>query len=391
MPRHAKHIRETPSANDAQQQAAPAAPVEAPSAEAATAAAPGSATAVGSATAAAPAPEPAPAPASAPASAPAPMPASVAPTTSPTPVAQTVPTKPRTGLRAAVAIILILIVLAGAAGAILVLRPPFAEGVLQALGIVSAPAENASSSAEDVQEAVFSAIDDTEPTALEQATMDAEAKEKARTPIIAQCNGVDLHSPIAMADLTGLLFHQASNEYALILTTDLPEADYERVADDGTMRINHDQEGSAGAWADTEALHLWRDTADTEIDTCIDVGGLAGTTVVSPVDGTVVLIRDYVLEGEVDDIEIHIQPTGRPDLDCVLIHTYDPLVKAGDRVEAGITPISHVRDIEKDLDDVQLGFFTPEGVGGNHTHVQVNDTNYKDYRERRLSGAVAAP
>ena len=111
------------------------------------------------------------------------MPASVAPTTSPTPVAQAVPAKPRTGLRVAVAIILILIVLAGAAGAILVLRPPFAEGVLQALGIVSAPAENASSSAEDVQEAVFSAIDDTEPTALEQATMDAEAKEDRKSVV----------------------------------------------------------------------------------------------------------------------------------------------------------------------------------------------------------------
>ena len=39
---------------------------------------------------------------------------------------------------------------------------------------------------------------------------------------------------------------------------------------------------------------------------------------------------------------------------------------------------------EADLTDVQLGFFTPEGVGGNHTHGQVNDANFPDYREKKL-------
>ena len=154
------------------------------------------------------------------------------------------------------------------------------------------------------------------------------------------------------------------------------------------MRINRNQENAGDQWADVEALHLYRTADDTELDTSIDVGGAAGTTVVSPVDGTVVLVKDYLLYDELPDIEIHIQPDGHPDLDVVLIHTTDPVVKAGDHVEAGITPISHVRNIDDYLTDVQLGFFTPEGVGGNHTHVQVNDATYPGYRERKLEGAI---
>ena len=305
---------------------------------------------------------------------------------------------PRKGLVAALAIVLLLIILAAAVIAVIVVQPPFARGALEALGIASPAASTASAASAEAGTAAdgehgghngaFSVIDDPAPTAEERAAMDAEAKEKARTPLLAQCNGIDLHMPIAMADLTGILFHQASNDYALVATTQIPEADYDRVEAERTMRINRDQEGAPDAWADTEALHLWRETDDTDMDTSIDVGAMAGTTVIAPVDGTVVLIRDYRLYDEMDDIEIHIQPDGRPDLDVVLIHTYEPLVKAGDHVEAGITPLSHVRDIEAELTDVQLGFFTPEGVGGNHTHVQVNDANFEDYRQRRLSGAI---
>ena len=286
------------------------------------------------------------------------------------------------GLRIFAVIVLVLVILAAACVSVLVIRPPFAEGVLSALGIASQTAED------DGQPASFNAVSDALPTEEQQSTIESEALEASRTPYIAESGGILMRSPIAMADLTGVLFHQASNEYALPITTQVPEADYDTVADNRTMRINHDQVNEEGAWADTEALHLWRTSDDTEMDTSIDIGAAAGTTVVSPVDGTVVLIRDYRLYDELDDIEIHIQPDGRPDLDVVLIHTYDPLVKAGDHLQAGITPISHVRDIEATLTDVQLGFFTPEGVGGNHTHIQVNDTNFEDYREKRLEGAI---
>ena len=220
----------------------------------------------------------------------------------------------------------------------------------------------------------------------EAAYYEAHKGRPKVNPLVAQYSDVDLRSPIAPADLTGVLFHQASLKYGLVMTTELPDADMERIAATRSPRVNQDQ--LEGEWLDAEAMHLWRAADTTDMDTSIDVGALPGTIVRSPVTGTVVLLKDYKLYGQVDDIEIHIQPDGHPDLDVVLIHTTDPLVKAGDRVQAGVTEISHVRDIAKDLTDVQLAFYTPDGDAGNHTHVQVNDANYEGYRANKLAGAI---
>ena len=318
--------------------------------------------------------------------------------------------KRRKPVAAIVATLLVLVV--AAAAVVVVVRPPFAEGVLQTLGIppvlassaqsvdsASASAASSPSSAATTSSsesltlngprgAEFAdATHDAEPTAGQRAEIEAYEKKLRQTPLVARCGPLMLHCPIAVSKLTGLLFHQASYKYGLKLETEIPEADYDRVADERTMRINTAQKPGQGNWVDGEALHLWRTTDSTDLDTSIDIGALPGTTVVSPVDGTVVLVKNYKLYDELDDIEIHIQPDGYPTWDVVLIHTTNPVVKAGDRVEAGITPISQVRDIETALTDVQLGFFTPEGIGGNHTHLQVNDATYPEYREKKLAGA----
>ena len=203
-------------------------------------------------------------------------------------------------------------------------------------------------------------------------------------PYVATCSGITLACPIAPADLTGILFHQASYGYALPLETQLPAANIEAIGRDNPAFVDNEQ--FEGTWLNAEAMHIWRTTDATDMDTSIDIGAPAGTTLRSPVTGDVVLVKDYLLYNEVPDVEIHIQPEGRPDLDVVLIHTEAPLVKAGDHVEAGITEISHVRDIATPLVDVQLYFYTAGDDPGNHTHVQVNDANYPNYRETKLQG-----
>lgn len=239
----------------------------------------------------------------------------------------------------------------------------------------------------ETEERIVATEDADLPTAQEEAEYYETHKGRPKVcPLIAQCSGIDLRSPIAPADLTGVLFHQASYRYGLVMTTELPEADMERIASTRQPYANREQ--TEGDWLDAEAMHLWRAADATEMDTSIDVGAAPGTTVRSPVTGTVVLVKDYLLYNEVPDIEIHIQPDGRPDLDVVLLHTADPLVKAGDKVEAGVTQISHVRDIAKDLTDVQLGFYTPADDAGNHTHVQVNNADYENYRAEKLAGAI---
>lgn len=283
-----------------------------------------------------------------------------------------------------VVLLVLVTVLLAAASALVIVRPPFAQPLLERVGLADSKLPGNTENAGQGQS--FSELSDAGMTDDELAAAEAERLERLRTPLIAQVSGIDLHTPIAAADLTGVLFHQASNDYALVLSTKLPEADANKALEKRKIRINADQQN--GSWLDADAIHVWRTDDTTDMDTSIDVGARPGTTVVSPVTGTVVLVRDYLLYEEVPDIEIHIQPKGRSDLDCVLIHTTDPIVKAGDELEAGITPISHIRDIEKDLTDVQLSFYTPEGVGGNHVHVQVNDASSKWYRKNRLSGAI---
>ena len=299
--------------------------------------------------------------------------------------------KGRRGIVAAVVVSLVLVAAVCACAAIVILRPAFAESALETLGVPaigiganSSGAGPSASSSNELHE--LTAANDVAPTDEEVAAAKEQEALAKRTPLLARCAGVDIRSSIAPADITGILFHQASYEYALPLETELPEADYETVADTRVIPVNNAQ--TEGEWLDAEVLHLWRTDDDTDMDTSIDLGALPGTTVRAPVDGTVVLVRDYMLYDEMPDIEIHIQPEGRPDLDCVLIHTTDPLVKAGDRVRAGVTPLSKVRDIEAWLTDVQLGFFLPEGVGGNHTHIQMNDTTFEDYREKKLKDAI---
>lgn len=293
------------------------------------------------------------------------------------------------GIRGAVvAFLVVVVVVVAALLVVLVLRPPFAQPLFDRIDAMqlSSGAAGSSASREGERAESFASLADAAPTEAERAAEEEEWKRNHVTPYIARCGDLMLHSSITPADLTGILFHQASYNYALPFETELPEADYETVASNRSMRINHDQ--VTGEWLDAEALHLWRTTDATAMETSIDEGGLAGTSVRAPVSGTVVLVRDYMLYDEVPDIEIHIQPDGHADLDCVLIHTTDPAVKAGDHVDGGITEICKVRDIEKDLTDVQLYFFTPEGVGGNHVHVQVNDANYEGYRKEKLKGAV---
>ena len=245
-------------------------------------------------------------------------------------------------------------------------------------------AEGASSEAAP-QASTFSELADAEPTEAELAQAEEERKRTQPTPLVARYGDVDIHCCITPEELTGVLFHQASYNYALVMETELPEADYEKALNSRSTRINHEQD--SGKWLDADALHVWRTSDTTPMDTSIDIGAKAGTTACAPVTGTVVLVVDYKLYDEIPDIRIQIQPEGHPELDCVLLHTTDPLVEPGDHVEGGVTPICSVRDIEKDLTDVQLGFYTPDGVGGNHVHVQLNDASDATYRKERLKGA----
>ena len=219
------------------------------------------------------------------------------------------------------------------------------------------------------------------------AAAEAEAKAGIPTPLIAEYDGVLIHTPIKAKDLEGILFHQAATEYGLVLSTQLPDADPETMLTNPDYEIAEEQP-TGDEWLNAKALHLWRTDTAAEMDTSIDVGAEAGTQVYAPVTGTVVLVATYKLYESIDDYDIHIQPDGRPDLDVVEIHVQDVQVKAGDRVIGGETPLAKVRDLAaENITDIQLAFYSKEGHG-NHTHVQVNNANADKYRETRLKDAI---
>lgn len=200
------------------------------------------------------------------------------------------------------------------------------------------------------------------------------------TPIMAEADGVKMHSAVAMEDLTEVLMHNASYTYALPLTTQLTEAtNVDVMAAHGTKRKASEQP-TGDSWMTGEFIRTYRSSSAGPQMSAIDCGGPVGATVYAPVSGEVVLVKEYQLYGEYPDIQVHIRPSGRSDLDCVLIHLTDAQVKAGDAVVAGETPIARIRDVYAYIgESMQLKAYTAEGDNGNHTHIQMNNVNDPEY------------
>lgn len=249
-------------------------------------------------------------------------------------------------------------------------RPSFAQPLIEGAFGIQETAPVAASEGP----VVFEDISD---VAITEEAVQAEQTEQVHTRrLLAQCQGVDIYSPIAQDELTGIVMHQASYEWGQVMTTQAPQADMAEYEESGNpLRVNNEQ--TDGLWVDADIAHLYRDTDNTAMDTAADVGGEAGTTVYAPVTGQVIAVENYDLYDETPDVRIHIRPDANPNLDVVLLHQTDPTVTPGDRVEAGITPISSVRDIAAELTDIQLAYYTK--TAGNHSHVQVNDLTNPDY------------
>jgi hypothetical protein len=234
-----------------------------------------------------------------------------------------------------------------------------------------------------------------EPTADDQRRLDAlEAGVDPDnpdilylpTPLVATYAELNIHSPILIPHITEIEYHQASYDWALQLNPLLTIVDAETVAEaGGTHHIPASEQPVGDQPMIGEAVSTWRlDSVGLELSS-IDVGALAGTVVYAPVTGTIVKIRDYDLYGQIPDYEIHIQVDSHPEWDIVVLHTDNLLVKEGDPVIGGVTPIAHVRNIGEVIDN-NLSNFTAGDDPGNHAHVQVNNALAPGYKG--LDGAI---
>jgi len=216
-------------------------------------------------------------------------------------------------------------------------------------------------------------------TAVATQTAPAPTAEATPTPAFASFRGVQIHLPIAPANITVILFHPTSykNSYPMKPLVALRSPSRAKATETAAKRAGtRAVEPTSGPVATDDgvwtgwAVQTWRADHGGKLDSALDCGAKPGTTVIAPVSGTVMEIRPYKLYGRVDDFEFNIKPDAWSDVDVIVLHVTDPSVKIGDHILGGLTPIASVRNLTSKLTGISLGSYTSEG--GNHTHVQLN-------------------
>jgi hypothetical protein len=102
----------------------------------------------------------------------------------------------------------------------------------------------------------------------------------------------------------------------------------------------------------------------------LDVGAAPGTDVYSPVDGTIVGITPYILDGKHYGARIDIRPSGNPSIVVSLTHLApDPSLTVGSSVASTTSKVGTVVDFAG-VEHQALSRYTPDA--GNHTSVSVH-------------------
>lgn len=199
------------------------------------------------------------------------------------------------------------------------------------------------------------------------------------TPLIGTCAGVDVFLPVSVRDLTEVGFHQANYTYAIPMATHMPIMKASEAQGVGTKRDKSIQRYGNGAKLVGSCVEMWRSGRDARQMTAADCGAPAGSIVFAPVTGTVTAVKTYTLEGKATDYEIHIAPDGAENVEVVVIHITNVVVRKGDHLLGGASPIARVMDTAK-LVRNQLATYA--GARGNHAHIQFNDTDSAAYIAR---------
>jgi len=174
--------------------------------------------------------------------------------------------------------------------------------------------------------------------------------------VLATVANLRIQSPVAQGGVTAVGFH-SNVDGSLTLQPVGPQANEGLLA-----RLWHRITGSARkgfAWYQLEGGSL----------RTLDVGAAAGTDVYSPVDGTVVSIRDQVISGEKMGSQIELQPSAAPSLVVLLENVApDPALTVGANVEAGSSKLGSVVNIAS-VQKQALASYAPDR--GNNVAIEV--------------------
>jgi hypothetical protein len=101
----------------------------------------------------------------------------------------------------------------------------------------------------------------------------------------------------------------------------------------------------------------------------LDVGAEPGTDIYSPVDGSVIGLTPYIINGRRFGSEIDVQPTGAPSFVVAITHVRpDPSLTVGSSIAAGTSKLGTLLDFSK-VEEQALARYTQDA--GNHVEIEV--------------------
>src|SRR6266508_2940455 len=148
------------------------------------------------------------------------------------------------------------------------------------------------------------------------------------TPLtVALHSGLRIQLPVAQTRVTAIGYHSADDGV-------LPLTPLGHQGNEGALaRLAHKIFGGGGGGF----VYYQLSGGETAV---LDVGAVPGTDVYAPVDGTIVGISDYVLNGHVYGSRVDIQPSSAPSLVVSLTHLNpDPALTVGSAIAASSTKI----------------------------------------------------
>jgi hypothetical protein len=186
-----------------------------------------------------------------------------------------------------------------------------------------------------------------------QATV---AQSRPTTEIVAQRGQVRLQLPISQSRLTAIGYH-STGDGALTL-----QPVGHQVNEGLVQRIVHGIFGGGGG------SPKWYQLAGGGTS-ALDVGAPIGSDVYSPVDGTVVALRPFIIEGKAHGSEVDIQPQNAPSVIVAVTQLVaDPALTVGTPVVSGATKLGRVANLAS-VEHQALSRYTNDA--GNHVTVEL--------------------
>ncbi len=180
-----------------------------------------------------------------------------------------------------------------------------------------------------------------------------------RPLVVAMHGTLRIQLPINERNVTAIGYHGAGEDV-------LPLDPLGRQANEGLFsRVFHRIFGGGGGGVSYYQLG----GGDGPSTGSLNVGAAAGTDVYSPVDGTIVGLRDYILDGKAYGSAVDIQPSDEPSVVVSVTHLRaDPSLTVGAPVSSRTSKIGTVVDFSP-VERLALARYTQDA--GNHVAISV--------------------